>query len=150
MIQAICSEIKNFFTSDCDRLIGDWTIEGGNFVPPIDFPSDYIRIVGSRKNDGVYKVSEITEGTFTDERFHGAVWFMCPPKDFLNLVEEIEQWNAKNGSPDSAAMSPFTSESFGGYSYSKSSGGSEGGKNPNSWQCVYASRLNQYRRARVL
>lgn len=148
MINAICSEIKNFFTRDEDRIIGDWVIESGNFAPPITFPTDYIRIVGSRLNDGVHKVSKMT---LQDESFHGAVWIMCPPKDFLGLVEEIKQWQDKNGTVDSAAMSPFQSESFGGYSYSKGSGNSSNASSTvPTWQSTYASRLNVYRRIREL
>lgn len=146
MLYAICSEIKNFFTRNDDRLIGDWEIVGGTFAPPITFPTDYIRIVGSRLNDGVYKVSEMT---LKDEVFHGAVWLMSPPADFLELVGEIKAWQDKNGGVDSAAMSPFASESFGGYSYTKGQGSASGANVP-TWESTYASRLNIYRRIREL
>ena len=62
----------------------------------------------------------------------------------LSLVDEISAWEAKYGGAESAAASPFTSESFGGYSYSKSSGSSNneaaGGGDAGSWQRAYASR----------
>lgn len=151
MIGEICAEIKNYFVYEEDIRIGDWTISNGQVSPIIDFPTDYIRIVGSRLNDGVHKVSDLVENPLKDEEFHGAIWIMSPPADFIALAGEIAEWQAKNGSADSTNMSPFQSESFGGYSYSKSSGGSSAGASSvPTWQSTYASRLKQYRRARVL
>lgn len=150
MIGEICAEIKNYFTYEDDKYIGDFVISSGQISPVIDFPTDYIRIIGSRLNDGVHKKKD---GVFQliDESFHGAIWIMSPTADFLALIEEIEAWQTANGSVNSAAMSPFQSESFGGYSYSKASGGSSdsGASSVPTWQATYASRLNQYRRARV-
>ena len=83
-----------------------------------------------------------------DENFSGAVWAMAVPPTAIALSEEIEAWQAKYGSVDSAAMSPFNSESFGGYSYTKSTGGSYSsgsGGNP-SWQSVFADKLNRWRK----
>ncbi len=51
----VCAEIKNYFVAnDGDILIGDFTITDGAFVPVIDFPTQYIRIVGSHLNYGVH------------------------------------------------------------------------------------------------
>lgn len=148
MIGEICAEIKNYFVYKNDIHIGDWVISNGQISPILDLPTGYIRIVGSRLNDGVHKVSDLN---LVDESFHGGIWIMSPPADFISLVKEIEDWQAKNGKADSAAMSPFQSESFGGYSYSKASGGSSSGSSiVPTWQSVYASRLNRYRRIRVL
>lgn len=149
MLDEICAEIKNYFWRDGhDIIIGDFTISDGVISPPFDFDDcEYIRIVKSKKNDGVYKVSEMQ---LADESFHGAIWRMYPPNSFLSLVEEIAAWQAVNGTADSVAMSPFNSESFGGYSYSKSGGNSAGASSVPTWQSVYASRLNRYRRLREL
>lgn len=151
MIGEICAEIKNYFAYEDDRHIGDWVISSGTISPVIDFPTDYIRIVGSRLNDGVHKVSDLVENPLQDEEFHGAIWIMSPPAAFLALVEEIKAWQDANGKIDSALMSPFQSESFGGYSYSKASGsGTSGASSIPTWKSMYASRLNMYRRIRVL
>lgn len=147
MIGEICAEIKNYFVYKNDIHIGDWVISNGQISPVLVLPTDYIRIVGSRLNDGVHKVSEMS---LVDESFHGGIWIMSPPADFLALVEEISAWQEKNGGVDSAAMSPFQSESFGGYSYSKSSGNSSDGSSSPTWQNAYATRLSGYRRIRVL
>lgn len=150
MIGEICAEIKNYFTYEDDKHIGDYVISSGQISPVIDFPTDYIRIIGSRLNDGVHKVSDLVKNPLQDEAFHGAIWVMSPPADFITLVAEISAWQTANGGADSNAMSPYQSESFGGYSYSKASGSTEGGgSSVPTWQGTYASRLNRWRRIRV-
>ena len=151
MLNAICAEIKNYFTWEGDKHFGDFTIENGVLTPSFDIPTDYIRIVGSHKNDGVHKRGENGFVLVDEGKFHGAVWVMSPPADFLALVAEIEAWQAKNGGLDSQAMSPFNSESFGGYSYSKSGGGTASGSASGaaSWVAAYNGRLNIYRRIRL-
>lgn len=151
MLSEICAEIKNYFVYENDKHIGDWTIKDGVITPSIDFPTDYIRIVGSRLNDGVHKLSD-DEDVLVDETFHGAIWIMSPPNHFLALVDEIKSWQEMNGSVNSQNMSPFQSESFGGYSYSKGStnSNSSGASSVPTWQSQYASRLKLYRRIRVL
>ena len=140
----VCAEIKNYFVANSsDIMIGDFTITDGAFVPVINFPTKYIRIVGSHLNDGVHILDD---GDLKDESFHGAVWIMSPSKNFLLLCEEIESWQSENGKVGSQAMSPFTSESFGGYSYSKGMVGASA----MGWQNVYGNRLNQYRKIRTL
>ncbi|MBR4760775.1 MAG: hypothetical protein IK078_11605 [Lachnospiraceae bacterium] len=147
MLTEICAEIKNYFTYEEDKHFGDFAISDGSITPSLDLPTDYIRIVGSHKNDGVHKVSDhdlVDEG-----KFHGAIWIMSPPEAFLALANEITAWQAKYGGIDSEAMSPFYSESFGGYSYQKSAGSVSGSGAATDWQSVYGKRLNIYRRIRV-
>lgn len=152
MLGEICASIKNYFTYPEDRHIGDWSIASGEISPALVIPTDYIRIVGSRLNDGVHKRNKQGGFDLVDEDFHGAIWIMSPPADFLTLAEEIAAWQDKNGGIDSAAMSPFNSESFGGYSYSKSVGNASGGSSSGgaNWQAAFASRLNIYRRIRII
>ena len=151
MLSEICAEIKNYFTYECDRHLGDFSIIDGAITPSFDIPTDYIRIIGSHLNDGVHKRNG--EGVFEledESEFHGAVWVMSPPKDFLALADEIEAWQEKNGGVDSVAMSPFNSESFGGYSYSKSASSVSGRGASTTWQSQYSDRLRIYRRIREL
>lgn len=152
MLNTICAEIRNYFTFEKDKHFGDFAIVSGAITPSFDIPTDYIRIVGSHKNDGVHKRGDSGFNLVDEGEFHGAVWVMSPPKDFLALVAEIEAWQAKNGGLDSQAMSPFNSESFGGYSYSKSSGGSSASGSASgaaSWVAAYNGRLSIYRRIRL-
>lgn len=150
MLNEVCAEIRNYFTYSRDIHIADWVISNGIITPSLDIPTNYIRIVGSRLNDGVHKVSEMQ---LQDESFHGGIWIMSIPADFLSLVAEIETWQAANGAADSVAMSPFNSETLvGAYSYSKSgiARGNNQGATPNAtWKDVYATRLNRFRRVRI-
>lgn len=154
MLGLVCAEIRNFFTWESDKHIGDFAIDGGVITPSFDYKTDYIRISGSRKNDGVYKVSDILDtekNPLVDEgTFHGGIWEMSVPRDFIALVEEIEAWQDKYGGVNSENMSPFQSESFGGYSYSKRGSGSSnsGSSDVPTWKSTFASRLNAYRKIR--
>ena len=152
MLNEICAEIKNYFTFEGDIHIGDFAISDGVLSPSIDIPTNYIRIVGSHFNDGVHIRGEQGFGLTDEGQFHGAVWVMSPPADFLALVTEIEAWQEKNGAADSVAMSPFQSESFGGYSYSKGSNynSASGSSSTPTWQSTYGARLNRFRRIRVI
>lgn len=149
MLGEICAKIRNYFTYSEDKHIGDWMISSGIILPAITLSTDYIRIVGSRLNDGVH-VRGKDGFSLKDESFHGAIWIMSPPADFIALADEIAAWQEKNGDLDGPAMSPFTSESFGGYSYSKSGGSGDGSISTGAdWASAFASRLNIYRRVRV-
>lgn len=146
MIDEICAEIRNYFSPPDDRHIGNFSVVDGVILPSLVLPTDYIRIVGSRLNDGVHKISDCD---LADEgEFHGAVWIMTPPKDFLKLVNDITEWQARYCGIDGANMSPYRSESFAGYSYTKGSGSS--GNGSVDWQDVFAKRLNRYRRMLVV
>ena len=150
MLTEICAEIRNYFTWEKDKHFGDWTIVDGQITPLFDIPTDYIRIVGSHLNDGVHKRGVNGFNLVDEAEFHGAVWVMSPPQAFLDLAAEIADWQTKNGGVDSQAMSPYNSESFGGYSYSKSGSSSNGGGADGAdWANAYATRLNAYRRIRV-
>ena len=151
MLNEVCLEVRNFFDRNQPKIFGDVLISGGK-IRHADFlavikENQYFRIIGSVFNDGVYQNTADLE--LDDEVFNGAIWLMAVPKDFLALVAEISDWQAKNGGVDSQAMSPFTSESFGGYSYSKSAGSSSSNGNAGTWQAAYATRLNAYRRIRI-
>lgn len=140
----LCTYLNNFFwRSKRDvKLI----ISGGTFSVDFLQRGQYFRIIGSTFNDGVHKYPTTD---LHDEEFKGSIWAMAVPETVIDLSAEISDWQKKYGSVDSEAMSPFTSESFGNYSYSKGSASSESG-NPNGWETVYASRLAPYRRLRGL
>lgn len=135
MLSAVCHEIRNWF--DTERQFGEFTIADGTMSIEHGQDNQYVRIAGSVFNDGVY---QIPLSNLVDETFDGAVWLMAPPNDFLALVDEIELWQQSQGETFSG---PYTSESFGGYSYSKKTAkdGSEYG-----WKDAFASRLNRWRK----
>lgn len=139
MLEQILDYIHNYFEKDIVR--GTFTISSGEL--PLDFllENQYFRIVGSVFNDGVHQYPAM----LTDETFTGEIWAMAIPPRFLSVVDDIETWMGKYGG---AIESPYQSESFGGYSYTKKSGGSSGssGNDVGSWQSVFASSLNAWRK----
>ena len=145
MLDAICREIRNYFVADSDKFIGDFEIVNGELTPPISIlqTGQYYRIVGSVFNDDVYIHGQ--EELKDETTFHGGVWLMRPPKEFLALVQDIEDWQAKYGGVDSVNLSPYTSESFGGYSYSKGAASGSGDQSGITWKNAFANRLNPYR-----
>ena len=144
MLTELCQEINNWF--DVDRRFGTFTIKDGKLAD-VDFLKDeqYYRIIGSVYNDGVYQFStlESEDASLKDEQFSGAIWAMAVPPSVIALASEIDDWQTKYGGQ---TVSPYTSESFGGYSYSKAAGGTAGGSNGNSWQGAFANRLNKWRK----
>jgi hypothetical protein len=115
---------------------GNFTISSGSIDLPLA-DGQYFRIVGSVFNDGVWKYPTTT---LTDETFTGSVWALAVPPAVIALADEIDAYCES----DAAKASPYISESFGGYSYSK--GGNANGVTDNSWQAVFASRLNAWRK----
>ena len=151
MLTELCAEIRNYFLRDYRKDIhaGTFTISGGN-IEALSFLQEgqYFRIVGSVFNDGVWQCGS---GGLVDETFSGSVWAMAVPPAVIALSEEIDAWVADN---KDVIDSPYQSESFGGYSYSKGYGsGSSGAVNKNAsygWQTHFASKLSPYRRISVL
>ena len=153
MLTELCQYLKNWF--ELDQLSGKVTITDGNItvvsdsllyggsVPTIQ-TGQYIHIEGSVFNNGVYQYGE---DALTNEIFEGTVWLMGIPQAVIDLDAEITAWRDKYESISSPAMSPFNSESFKGYSYSKStvSGGS-GSESALGWQNVFGPRLAPWRK----
>ena len=140
----ICAYLNNYFWRQ--KITGKFKIEGGAINVPALKNGQYFRIIGSIFNEGVHKYPATG---LQDEEFEGAIWSMAVPTAVIDLASEIKEWIALYGGVDSQAMSPFASESFGNYSYSKgtvTSAGADG--NSNSWQTVFGARLAPYRRLR--
>lgn len=144
MLTELCQELRNWF--DLSRHTGTFTISGGKLTADFLLPGQYYRIIGSIFNDGVHCYEDYTD-ELTDETFEGAIWALGIPQAVINLAAEIAGWRAKYEAVDSAAMSPYNSESFGGYSYSKGNGNATtSGSTPTGWKAVFASSLNRWRK----
>ena len=147
LIDEVCAYICNYFPVKPDGIHRDiFNISSGSI--DLDFMQEgqYFRIKGSVFNDGVYKypVSDLQ-----DEEFMGEIWAMAVPKGLLDVIDEIEAWNAKYAGVNTPNYSPFVSESFNNYSYSKgsrSSNGSSVSGAPTTWQDVFSSRLRRWRK----
>lgn len=147
-LTSLCREVNNWFERsrytglfrikdgviDLNELVMDNSLQDGQ----------YFRIMGSVFNDGVhqYPTSDLTDETFT-----GTVLPMAVPADFIGLLSEINAWIDKYGSSD-AVNSPFASESFGGYSYSKAGSGTGDSNDPASWTGHFKGKLNKWRKLR--
>lgn len=146
MINDLCKYLNNYFIHDRSAFhFGVFTIEEGS-LGELPFLQDgqYFRIAGSVFNDGVYKYPA---AGLKNETFNGAIWAMSVPADFVALAQEIKAWVAQN---QTVLDSPYSSESFGGYSYTRAGGyASNGGSGVLSWQTQFEPRLSLYRRAAV-
>ena len=143
VLTELCTYLNNYFWRS--KREGKITISGGTFTASYLQDGQYFRILGSTFNDGVHKYPV---SNLKDEEFEGSIWSMAVPQTVIDLATDIDNWQQKYGAVGSEAMSPFSSESFGNYSYSKNAPTTEG--NPNGWQAVFASRLAPYRRLRGL
>lgn len=136
MLTEICAELRNWFVVPNGVHTGTFEISGGT-VAPLNFLSknQYFRIVGSVFNDGVY---QYPISGLTDEVFDGAIWAMAVPNEVVKISEEARSYTESSG-----AVSPYTSESFGGYSYSKATDSSGV---PLTWEKAFANRLRKWRK----
>lgn len=134
MLEIILMHINNWYVAPDGIHAGEYSIEGGSITLPFLVDGQYFRIFGSKMNDGLY---QYPASDLTDEKFTGTVWELRVPKSLVALSDEIAAWIEDNH------PSAFTSESFGGYSYSKATGTNG---QPAGWQDVFRSRLNAYRK----
>lgn len=143
MLSELCRELKNWFDEGQPKIHGEFEISEGKITDEIFNDeiqtNQYFRIIGSVFNDGVYQFTD--ELALIDEKFDGAIWLMAIPKDIISLNDEIDKWIADYGD---IVNGPYSSESFGGYSYSKQTGKSSGGVA--SWQYIFSSKLNLWRK----
>ena len=131
MIDEICASLHNYFVVDI--VPGEYTVNDGEITLPFLAAGQFFRVVGSIFCDGVYRCGDKLPA---DETFDGAIWALAIPPALEAIAAEIEEWKAKNAD---VLASPYQSESFGGYSYTK-------GSDSASWQGVFAKRLNRWRK----
>lgn len=137
MLEQVLRHLNNWFLVEIRE--GTFTVENGSITLPFLQTNQYFRICGSVFNDGLH---QYPAADLTDETFTGTVWALAVPKTVVTLSEDIAAWQEKNGE---AVASPYQSESFGGYSYTKRSAGSDSGT-LNGWQDAFHGRLNDWRK----
>ena len=138
MLEQVLRHLNNWFLLDIHE--GTFTVENGGITLPFLLTNQYFRIVGSVFNDGLHQYPAVD---LTDETFTGSVWALAVPKAVVSLSEDIAAWEEKNGE---AVLSPYTSESFGGYSYTKASGGKADTSAVTGWKDAFRGRLNDWRK----
>lgn len=140
MLEQILDHIHNYFIKDVHR--GEYKIASNTINLPFLVDGQYFKIIGSIFNDGLH---EYPAFDLHDETFEGEIWALAIPNAVINLSREVDDWIEKYGEQ---AASPYQSESFGGYSYSKKSSGSQSFNRGDAfnWQDVFKSRLNHWRK----
>ena len=119
---------------DLTELVADGSIQ----------QDQYFRVVGSVFCDGVYKYG--TDTLPHDETFTGVVWAMYVPPEIYNLLDEINEWmDTEEGKKLS---SPYSSESFGGYSYSLKSNMTQdaNASGAGAWKAQFKTKLDRWRK----
>ena len=74
-----------------------------------------------------------------DEEFVGTVWALAVPRAVVDLADEIEAWQTEH---TEELDSPYASESFGGYSYTRVGGDGS----PITWRQQFKARLDPWRK----
>lgn len=138
MLTEICDYLHNYFPVPEGIHPGYYTIAEGGIALPFLQEGQYFRIAGSLWNDGIYRYPA---AGLRDESFSGEVWAMALPKAVIDLAEEIAAWQEKHGED---VVTPYTSESFGGYTYEKAADPDTGGSL--TWASVFRSRLSRWRK----
>ena len=138
MLEQVLMNIRRWFPVEGGIHSGTFTIKDGGVTLPFLADGQYFRICGSVFNDGLHQYNVLD---LVDETFTGTIWALAIPKAVIELADEIGKWQEKNGE---AASSPFSSESFGGYSYSKSTDAETGGAV--TWQSAFKQQLSAWRK----
>ena len=138
MLEQVLMNIRNWFTVDGGIYSGTFTIEDGGVTLPFLADGQYFRICGSVFNDGLHQYNVLD---LIDETFTGTIWALAIPKAVIELADEIQKWQEKNGE---SSVSPYQSESFGGYSYSKATDAETGGAV--TWQSAFKQQLSAWRK----
>ena len=130
--------LRNFFPGLHWQFTGA-EITGNRIVIPGLETGDYYLIEGSRRNNGIHVYGD---ADLRNETYTGIITEICVPPEVLAILEEINTWQEKNAE---AVQSPYQSESFGGYSYTKASNSSASGEST-SLKTVFAPRLRRWRK----
>ena len=130
--------LRNFFPGMKWQFFGEEITEKRLSLPGLE-NGDYYLIEGSRRNDGIHVYGN---QDLRNEVFSGTVTEICVPDAVLKLLDEINQWQEKNGE---AVASPYQSESFGGYSYTKANVSNGNGESM-SWKTAFGPRLRAWRK----
>lgn len=149
MLEQVCDFVHNYFEDTFYQ--GEYTISGGTIDMPFLENGQRFKIRGSALNDGIYTYRDGAiyndDGSWAvelqSETFSGSIATMNVPHSFSTLVDDIREWVTKNGA---VLDSPYTSESFGGYTYSKAGGSGANAGGMLTWQDKFRTALKPYRK----
>lgn len=139
MLEEVLRYVNNRF--ERGSVSGSFAAENGTMDVPGAVDGQYFWVEGSVLNDGLHRHPA---DDMEDEEFVGRVVLLAVPRALVALADEISEWCAANAD---AISGPYQSESFGGYSYTRASGGAEGNQAPAAaWQLQFGARLRPYRK----
>ena len=138
MLEQVLMNIRNWFPVKGGIHSGTFSIKDGGITLPFLADGQYFRICGSVFNDGLHQYPATD---LVDEEFSGAIWALAIPPAVVDLADEISKWQEKNSE---VSTSPYQSESFGGYSYSKATDSVSGGAV--TWQSAFRKQLSAWRK----
>ena len=150
MLSEICDFIHNYFVKN--TISGTFSISNGNIDVEGLLEGQRFRIYGSAMNDGVYTYhstgimndDDNKDAELADESFTGYIGYMAVPRALFQIADSISDWiklKEENG-----VSGIYTSESFGGYSYTLNNGVDAHGYSQNDWRSVFGSSLNAWRK----
>lgn len=142
MLDEVCGYLNNWFPAPGGVHAGSYTVTDGKLTLPFLAKGQYYRIIGSVFSDGIHRAGD-TDDVLPPESFRGAVWALAIPPAVIKIAEEINAWEAANAA---TLASPYQSESFGGYSYTKATAGGSGTQQALTWRNVYAAKLARWRK----
>lgn len=141
LAQEVMEHINNRFVKSEEA--GEFAIKDGYLYTDSLADGQWCWIDGSVFNDGLHQFvmpDEAAEtGDLTDEVFTGRVQTLVIPRTFEALVDEMEEWVKAHP----ASSGGYTSESFGGYSYTLATN-SDG--TPVTWRDYFRQELNRWRK----
>lgn len=134
-LEKVCQYCRNYFVRE--TVDGNIKIVDGK-LHNISIPENtYFIITGSIYNDGLHEADDYL---VDEDTFYGCVSFLAIPNIFINLVTEIDAWiTEQKASPNNVLTSPYTSETFDEYSYSKTVGKC-------GWKAVFEEELSNWRK----
>ena len=141
MLEEVLRYLKNWF--EVERHCDTYEIKDEGITLPFLLPNQYYRIDGSLFNDGLHKYKDPLD-VLVDETFEGSITAMAVPPAVVKIAAEINAWIDKNENSAVPLDSPFESESFAGYSYTRAK--DQNGNSIRSWQQAFRTRLNPWRK----
>lgn len=138
MLEEVLRYVNNRF--ERNAWDGTFSVAGGVLDADGILEGQYYWVEGSVLNDGLHLHPA---GDLRDEKWDGRIVALAVPRAVAELADEISQWCEANAQ---ALASPYQSESFGGYSYTKASA-AQGAETPAAaWQLHFGARLRPYRK----
>ena len=103
---ATMQAVNNYFERTAE--LGNYTITDNAVAVRGTYKvGQYLRIMGSFLNDGVYKIKTFTNGTvefdatLTDEEFVGYIVGLAVPPEFVTLAAKVTGWTSRGLSSES-------------------------------------------------